>query len=260
VSRRFGGDGGVNDSRKTPIRAVIVDDEALARSIVREYLEDHADIEIVAECADGFEAVRAVNDLKPDLLFLDIQMPKLDGFEVLELIGSEVEVLFVTAYDEYAVRAFEVNALDYLVKPFSAQRFAEALARARGRLHRPAASSVAGTAIRRDPSAKLDRILIRNGPRVHVIGVDQIDYVKAEDDYVGIVVGGKSHLKHQTLSTLETELDPNRFVRIHRSTLLNIDRLARIELYAKDSHEAILKDGTRLPISRSGYSRLQELV
>ena len=250
----------MSDSRGKTIRAVVVDDEALARSIIREYLEGQADIEIVAECADGFEAVRAVNDLKPDLLFLDIQMPKLDGFEVLELIGAEVEVLFVTAYDEYALRAFDVNALDYLLKPFSAQRFAEALGRARERLRRPAANPSAEASIRRDPAAKLERILIRNGPKVLVIGVDQIDYVKAEDDYVGIVVGGKSHLKHQTLGTLETELDPNRFVRIHRSTLLNIDRLERIELYARDSYEAILKDGTRLPISRSGYSRLQELV
>ena len=250
----------MNDARGQALRAVIVDDEALARSIVREYLEGHADVEIVAECADGFEAVRAVNDLKPDLLLLDVQMPKLDGFEVLELIGNEVEVLFVTAYDEYALRAFEVNAVDYLLKPFSAERFAEALGRVRERVRRPPASPVADIAIRRDPVAKLDRILIRNGPQVNVIGVDQIDYVKAEDDYVGIVVGGKEHLKHQTLSALETELDPNRFVRIHRSTLLNIDRLARIELYAKDSYEAILKDGTRLPISRSGYARLQELA
>lgn len=250
----------MNDSGRNALRAVVVDDEALARSIVREYLEGHADIEIVAECADGFEAVRAVNDLKPDLLFLDVQMPKLDGFEVLELIGKEVEVLFVTAYDEYALRAFDVNAVDYLLKPFSAERFAEALGRARERLRRPAASPAADIAIRRDPAAKLDRILIRNGPKVLVIAVGQIDYVKAEDDYVGIVVGGKSHLKHQTLGTLEAQLDPNRFVRIHRSTLLNIDRLERIELYAKDSYEAILKDGTRLPISRSGYSRLQELV
>jgi two-component system LytT family response regulator len=250
----------MNESRRNALRAVIVDDEALARSVIREYLERHKDVEIVAECADGFEAVRAVNDLHPDLLFLDVQMPKLDGFEVLELIGNEVQVLFVTAYDEYALRAFDVNAVDYLLKPFSAERFAEALGRARERMRRPAASPATDSAMRRDPSAKLDRILIRNGPKVHVIGVDQIDYVKAEDDYVGIVVGGKSHLKHQTLSTIETELDPNRFVRIHRSTLLNIDRLERIELYAKDSYEAILRDGTRLPISRAGYSRLQELV
>jgi two-component system LytT family response regulator len=223
----------MNDVRGNAMRAVIVDDEALARSIVREYLEAHPDIEIVAECADGFEAVRAVNDLKP---------------------------LFVTAFDEYALRAFDVNALDYLLKPFSAERFAEALERARERLRRPLVAPAAAGAIRRDPAARLDRILIRNGPKVHVIGVAQIDYVKAEDDYVGIVVGNKVHLKHQTLGALEAALDPNRFVRIHRSTLLNIDRLDRIELYAKDSYEAILKDGTRLPISRSGYSRLQELV
>jgi two-component system LytT family response regulator len=250
----------VSDNADKNIRAVIVDDEELARNVVREFLADHPDIEVVAECANGFEAVRAVNDLEPDLLFLDIQMPKLDGFEVLELIGSEVEVLFVTAYDEYALRAFEVNALDYLLKPFSEERFGEALSRARERLSRPPPGFDPDVAIGRDAEGLLDRVLIRNGPKVHVIGVDQIDYVRAQDDYVGIMVEGKEHLKHQTLGSLEKQLDPNRFVRIHRSTILNIDRLDRIELYSKDSYEAILKDGTELPISRAGYTRLKELI
>jgi two-component system LytT family response regulator len=250
----------VKDSETSKIRSVIVDDEELSRVLVKDYLSSHPDIEVVAECANGFEAVRAVNDLKPDLLFLDIQMPKLDGFEVLELIGNDVEVLFITAYDEYALRAFEVHALDYLLKPFSAERFGEALDQARAKLRRPNASVERDSAIRRDESAMLDRILIRNGPKVHVIGVEQIDYIQAQGDYVGITVAGKTHLKHQTLSTLEEQLDPSRFVRIHRSSLLNIDRLDRIELYSKDSYEAILDDGTRLPISRSGYAKLKELI
>lgn len=250
----------MKEPETTTIRAVIVDDEELSRVLVKDYLSNHSDIEVVAECSNGFEAVRAVNDLEPDLLFLDIQMPKLDGFEVLELIGNDVEVLFLTAYDEYALRAFEVHALDYLLKPFSAERFGEALDQARSRLNRPAAGLDHDSAIRRDDGGMLDRILIRNGPKVHVIGIDQIDYIQAQDDYIGIMVGGKEFLKHQTLGALEKQLDPSRFVRIHRSSLLNIDRLARIELYSKDSHEAILNDGTRLPISRSGYARLQELV
>ena len=242
------------------IRAVIVDDEELSRSLVKEYLTAHPDIEIVAECADGFEAVRAVNDLKPDLLFLDIQMPKLDGFEVLELIGDEVEVLFLTAYDQYALKAFEVHALDYLLKPFSEERFAKGLEQARSKLQRQEKPVKIDASLRQADDEFLDRILVRNGPKVHVIGVEQVDYIRAEGDYVGIVVAGKSTLKHQTLAALEKQLDPARFVRIHRSTLLNIERLDRIELYSKDSYEAILQDGTRLPISRSGYNKLQALI
>lgn len=247
-------------SEENRIRAVIVDDEELSRVLVKDYLSSHADIDVVAECANGFEAVRVVNDLKPDLLFLDIQMPKLDGFEVLELIANEVEILFITAFDEYALRAFEVHALDYLLKPFSAERFSEALDRARAKLGRPTENLDVDSIVKRDAGGVLDRVLIRNGPKVHVISVDQIDYVQAQDDYIAFIVDGKEYLKHQTLGSIEKQLDPSRFVRIHRSSLLNIDRLARIELYSKDSYEAILNDGTRLPISRPGYAKLQELV
>jgi two-component system LytT family response regulator len=250
----------VKETDATKIRAVIVDDEELSRVLIKDYLSEYPDIEIVAECSNGFEAVRVVNDLEPDLLFLDIQMPKLDGFEVLELIGNEVEIIFITAYDEYALRAFEVHALDYLLKPFSAERFSEALDRARSKLDRPTADLDITAIVSRDPGAALDRVLIRNGPKVHVFGVGQIDYIRAQDDYIGFIVDGKEYLKHQTLGSLEKQLDPSRFVRIHRSTILNIDRLARIELYSKDSYEAILNDGTRLPISRPGYARLKELI
>jgi two-component system LytT family response regulator len=250
----------VSESNQKKIRAVIVDDEELSRVLVKDYLTEHPDIEVVAECSNGFEAVRAVNDLNPDLLLLDIQMPKLDGFEVLELIGNEVEVLFITAFDEYALRAFEVHALDYLLKPFSAGRFSEALNRARARLDKPATARDAGSGTLRKADSTLDRILIRNGPKVHVIAVQQIDYIKAEDDYIAVMVGGKAHLKHQTLASLEQQLDPGRFVRIHRSIILNIDRLAGIELYSKDSYEAVHKDNTRLAISRSGHAKLQELI
>ncbi len=243
------------------LRVAIVDDEELARVVLRECLAAHADVEMVAECANGFDAVKAVAELRPDLVFLDIQMPKLDGFEVLELIGRDVAVVFVTAYDEYALRAFEVHAVDYLLKPFSAERLAEALDHARqhgSNRPNPAVTRLALEA--REAARPLERILVRDGPKVHVIPVSKIDYVEAQDDYISIRSGGKEYLKQETLSEVEAELDPSRFIRIHRSYLLNIERLARIELYAKDSRVAILTDGTKLLVSRSGYARLKPLL
>lgn len=243
------------------IRVLIVDDEELARAVLREYLAAHSEIEIAGECTNGFEAVKAVADLAPDLLFLDIQMPKLDGFEVLELIEKEVPVIFVTAYDQHAIRAFEVHAVDYLLKPFSPERLAEALARVRTRFGSGEPVPVAKlSAEARPPGKRLERILVRHDARVHVIPVERIDYLEAQDDYIGIKSEGKAYLKQQTLAEVETLLDPARFVRIHRSYILNVERLARIELYAKDSRVAILADGSRLPVSRAGYLRLKELL
>ena len=246
------------------LRVAIVDDEPLARAVVREYLDLHPGVEIVAECANGFEAVKAVTELAPDLLFLDVQMPKLSGFEVLELVGREVPVVFTTAYDQYALRAFEVHAVDYLLKPFSEERFAEALSRARERLRARAQDgtdpAVDALAEEVRPKGPLERILIRDGAQVHVLPVERIDYVEAQDDYVCYVADGRQHLKDQTLGAAEAQLDPARFVRIHRSYLLNIERIARVELYAKDSRVAILRDGRRLPVSRAGYARLSRLL
>ncbi|HEV3484575.1 MAG TPA: LytTR family DNA-binding domain-containing protein [Vicinamibacterales bacterium] len=246
------------------LRIVIVDDEPLARAVVREYLGAHANVEIVAECGNGFEAVKAVTDLAPDLLLLDVQMPKLDGFEVLDLVGREVPVIFITAYDEYALRAFDVHAVDYLLKPFSEARLAEALARARERLQargvKPDVDVDALLADARPRQTPLERVLIRSGSQVHVLPIETIDYVEAQDDYVAFKSGGKEYLKDQTMGALEAALDPARFVRIHRSYLLNIDRIARVELYAKDSRVVILRDGTKLPVSRAGYARLAKLL
>ncbi len=243
------------------VKVAIVDDEEPARKLLREYLSAYDDVEIVSECANGFEAVKAVTDLKPDLLLLDIQMPRLDGFEVLELIGHEVDVIFVTAYDKYALRAFEVHAVDYLLKPFSSDRLREALDHARKRLATKEKLPVEDLAASARPAgAKLERVLIRDGSNVHVIPVSKLDYVEAQDDYVCFRSEGKRYLKQQTLGDVETVLDPSQFVRIHRSYILNIDRLARLELYAKDSHAAILRDGTRLPVSRSGYARLNAVL
>jgi two-component system, LytTR family, response regulator len=243
------------------MRIAIVDDEELARKLLREYLSTYDDVEIVAECANGFEAVKAVADLKPDLLLLDIQMPRLDGFEVLELVGREVGVIFVTAYDQYALRAFEVHAVDYLLKPCSEDRLRAALDRARTRVASKALEAPAQlSAMARPAGSHLERVAIRDGANVHVIPVSKVDYVEAQDDYICFRAEGKRYLKQQTLAEIESALNPEQFVRIHRSYILNIDRLAKLELYAKDSHAAILRDGTRLAVSRSGYARLNAVL
>ncbi len=252
-----------------PLRALIVDDEAPARSLVREYLGAHADIEVVGECANGFEAVKAVSEHAPDLVFLDVQMPKLTGFEVLELLEPRPAVVFCTAYDEFALKAFEVHAVDYLLKPFGRERLAEALNRVRERLAAGAAAGAAPSApaapspsqlsaAARPPGQHTERLMVRDGARVHVIPADKLDYAEAQDDYVAIHAEGKSWLKHQTLAELEEVLDPSRFVRIHRSYIVNVERIARIEPYAKDSRVAVLHDGRELPVSRGGYQRLRE--
>ena len=241
------------------MRVAIVDDELLARSVLREYLARHDDIDIVAECANGFDAVKAIAELEPELVFLDIQMPRLDGFEVAELIGAKTKLIFVTAYDQYALKAFECHALDYLLKPFSEQRFEQALAHARAHRSTPeAVQTLAREAAMR--AAPLDRVLIRDGAKVHVIASARIDYIEAQDDYISIRSEGKSYLKSQTLAELEAQLDPAKFLRVHRSYLLNIDGIRRIEAATKDSHVAILRDDTRIPVSKAGYQKLKLLV
>jgi two-component system LytT family response regulator len=239
------------------LRVAIVDDEELARSVLREYLSAREDVQIVAECTNGFEAVKAVAEFKPDLLLLDIQMPKLDGFEVVELVGRDVGVIFVTAYDEFAVRAFEVHAVDYLVKPFSADRLNDALARALSRRGQQQKVPVRELSLAARPdAAPASRVLVRDGSKVHVIPVQKIDFVQAQDDYVSFSSEGKDYLKDQTLGDVEATLDAARFVRIHRSYLLNLDRLVRVDTDERENRVAVLADGRRLPVSRGGYTRL----
>jgi len=252
-------------TRSGTIRAVIVDDEELARHLLREYLHQAGGVEVIAECANGFEAVKAISERKPDLVFLDVQMPKLDGFEVLELIDSSVAVIYVTAYDQYAMRAFDAHAVDYLLKPFSADRFKKALERARQRLGEPAPatpriSATELSAAARAPEQKLERIVVKDGAKVHIIPLEKLDYVEAQDDYVALRSEKKNYLKQQTISSVEAQLDPKKFVRIHRSYIVNLERIARIEPYTKDSRVAVLTDGTQLPVSRSGHARLKELL
>jgi two-component system, LytTR family, response regulator len=245
---------------KAKIRAVIVDDEELARQVLREFLLAHAEIEVIAECANGFEAVKVVSEQKPDLVFLDIQMPKLDGFEVLELMGAGPAVIFVTAHDTYAIRAFEAHAVDYLLKPFNSARFEAALERASQRLGGkiPAAADLAASA--RPPAQYFERLAVKDGARVFIIPVAKLDYAEAQDDYVELNAEGKKYLKQQTISSLESGLDPARFVRIHRSYIANLERITKVEPYAKDSHVAVMTNGKQLPVSRAGYSRLRALL
>lgn len=244
------------------IRAIVVDDEDLARQVVHEYASAEGDIEIVAECGNGFDAVKAVNEMKPDLLFLDIQMPKLDGFEVLELIGTDIAVVFVTAYDQYAMKAFDAAALDYLLKPFDLDRFRTALDRVRRRMSERiravSASELKNAA--KPPGEYAQRIVVKDGTRVHIIPADQLDYAEAQDDYVALHSGGKSYLKQQTISSLADALDPACFVRVHRSFLVNLERVTRIEPYTKDTRLAFLSSGAQVPVSRTGFVRLKELM
>jgi two-component system LytT family response regulator len=240
-----------------PLQVLIVDDEALARRLIREFLSAHADVEVVAESEDGLQAVRDIAALHPDLLFLDIQMPKLTGLEVLELSGRKSGVIFTTAYDQYALKAFDLHAVDYLLKPFSQSRFDEALTQARKSL------GVEAPALRQlmaASSTRLARILIRDRNQVHVLPIDQVAYVQAQDDYVSIRSEGRDYLKTQSLTELAAQLDPTQFVRVHRSYLLNLAHLQRLERTSKDSFIAVTRCGQQLPISRAGYDRLKELT
>jgi two-component system, LytTR family, response regulator len=244
------------------VRALIVDDEELARQILREYLQGEPDVEIVAECSNGFDAVKAVGEHNPDLLFLDVQMPKLDGFEVLQLIGDQVAVVFVTAYDQYAMKAFDAAAVDYLLKPFDLQRFRTALERVRRRL-KEGSSRLNAAELKtaaQPPGQHAQRIVVKDGTRVHIIPVSQLDYAEAQDDYVALHSAGKSYLKQQTISSLESSLDPARFVRVHRSYIVNLERVSKIEPYTKETRLAILTGGSQVPVSRAGYLRLKELM
>ena len=241
------------------IKVLIADDEAPARALLREMLSDEPDVEIVGEAATGLEAVKAAAELKPQAVFLDIEMPKLDGFEVLELLDPSIAVVFVTAYDSHAVRAFEVHAVDYVLKPYRTERLREALSRARDRVRdRPDPALLARAA--RPTGEHARRVVVRDGAHVRVIPVERLDYAQAQDDYVALRTEGKTYLKTQTLASLETSLDPSAFVRVHRSFLVRLDRIRSLEPYGKNDHVAVLADGTRVPVSRDGYARLRQMM
>ncbi|MCL1894143.1 MAG: LytTR family transcriptional regulator DNA-binding domain-containing protein [Holophagaceae bacterium] len=243
------------------IKAIVVDDEELARRVIKEHLAVHQEIDLVAECTNGFDAVKVINELKPDLLFLDIQMPKLDGFEVMELLDYQPAVIFVTAYDQHALRAFEVHAVDYLLKPFSSDRFDEAISRVKTRLGGNASAKiiqVTDISNIAKSDMTLERIVVKDGTKVTFIPLADLDYIQAQGDYVLLKTPEKGYLKQQTLTSLEQRLDPNRFLRIHRSFIIQLDKLMRLEQKDTESWVAVLKRDIRLPVSKSGYARLKE--
>jgi two-component system LytT family response regulator len=252
----------VNSESETKIRAIIVDDEPHARQGMERALSDFSDLVIVGICENGLQAVKVVNELQPDLIFLDIQMPKLDGFDVLELLGDQAPcVVFVTAYDEYAVQAFEANALDYLLKPLDPERLNKAMEKIRERIGSESSPQYTELLVGRERENELlQRILVRDGSDVHVLAVNSVCYIESADDYVAIHTEDATHIKLDRLGKLQDKLDPRQFCRIHRLCLLNINFLSRIETETKDSKIAILESGKELPISRSGYADLKKLL
>jgi two-component system LytT family response regulator len=242
------------------MKIVIIDDEPLARSVVREYLQAHPDLEIVAECNDGFEGLKAIQQHQPDLVFLDIQMPKISGFEMLELVDDPPDVIFTTAFDEYAIRAFETHAIDYLLKPFDQQRFDKAISKwndSRSSQSRSTRDLLEAASL---SPAQSQRIVVKNGSKIKIIPAHDILYLEAADDYVKIHTREGYFLKNKTMNHFEQSLDSNQFARCHRSYIVNIQQITRIDPYEKDNHVAVLRTGAQVPVSRNGYTRLRDVL
>lgn len=244
-------------------KAIIIDDEEPARDIIRNYLKDQENIEIISECADGFSGVKAIQEMKPDIVFLDIQMPKLTGFEMLELIDETPQIIFITAYDQYAIKAFEMNATDYLLKPFTKARFEQALQKAMQHIKDDQKVMDPVKKILSSLEDKPDillRIAVKSGQKIHVVPTGDIIYIGAEGDYVMLYTKDSRFLKEKTMKYMETHLDPFQFVRIHRSTILNVNFISRVEIYDKESYAVLLKNNVSLKASISGYKLLKQLL
>ncbi len=243
------------------IRAIIIEDEELGRQLIRNYLKDQGDIELVAECENGFEGIKAIQEYQPDLIFLDIQMPKLNGFEMLEILDERPEIIFTTAYNQYAIQAFELNAIDYLLKPFSKDRLLEALEKTRQRIRTKQPQEPKIRELIQQPLDELiERVVVKSNNRIHVIPVDKIRYVEAQDDYVMIYTHEGKHLKQATMKYFEQHLDPKDFMRVHRSYIIRLDQVVQLEPYGKDSYVAKLKDGPSVKISKSGFKTLKDTL
>lgn len=244
------------------IKAVLVDDEPLARSMVAEYLENFPQVEVVSECNDGFEGAKAIMQYQPDLVFLDIQMPKINGFEMLEIIDNQPAVIFTTAFDEYAIQAFEQHAVDYLLKPITRARFDRAMAKFLDTQHLEAGKKNTRNLLDKihQTDGKLERVVVKTGAKIKIIPVSSIIYLEADDDYVKIHTDEGLLMKNKTMASFEEQLDPAEFIRVHRSFIVKIDQIARLEPYEKDSYMAILADGRQVSVSKSGYSRLKQTL
>lgn len=242
------------------MKVLIIDDEPLARSIVKEYLQPHADLELIGECDNGLEGLKAIQQHKPDLIFLDVQMPRINGFEMLELVEQPPAVIFTTAFDEYALKAFDAHAVDYLLKPFTQERFDKAVQK-----WREAAATTATTAALLESAAALSpvqssRIVVKSGSHIKIIPVHEVNYIEAADDYVKIYTKEGSYLKNGTMGHFENILNKEQFVRCHRSYIINVQNITRIDPYEKDSHVAVLKSGDKIPVSRAGYAKLKQVL
>lgn len=245
------------------LRALIIDDEPLARQIVIEYLQKYDEIEIIGECGNGFEGVKKITELKPDVIFLDIQMPKINGFEMLELLDEIPSVIFTTAFEEFALKAFDTNAIDYLLKPFSEERFAKAIQKCQASFRNESLSNKKiNELIENTPiiSSQSNRIVIKLNGKIKIIPVSELNYIEASSDFVKIFTKEGMFLKSKTMNYFENCLDSTKFVRVHRSYILNIEQVTRLELYEKDTYMAILKDNNKVPISKTGYQKLKEVM
>lgn len=241
-------------------KIIIIDDEPLARTIVKEYLKSHIGLDVVAECDNGYQGMKAIMQHQPDLIFLDIQMPKINGFEMLELIDQPPPVIFTTAFDEFAIKAFEANSIDYLLKPFDKKRFDKAIEKwnkqkEQGNEDRGVVGLMESPQKQKEEGR---RVVVKNGAEIEIIPVQDIAYFEAYDDYVKIYTAKGYHLKKKTMTYYEETLDPSKFLRTHRSYLINLEQLTRIEPLEKNTYIAILKDGKKIPVSRSGYLKLKE--
>lgn len=242
------------------IRTIIIEDEEPARDLLKMFLNDFEEIELIDSCSDGFVGLKAINEHKPDLVILDIQMPKLTGFEVLELLDELPEIVFTTAYDQYAIKAFEMNAVDYLMKPFSKARFHQAIDKVVNRLK---VKNSQQTEIKQliekqhDESGELNRIVVKSGSQINIIPIDDIQQIEAEDDYVMIYTSNNRFLKKETLNFLEEHLPSDKFIRVHRSSLIRINQIEKIEQYGKENYVLILKNGNQVKVSKSRIKDLK---
>lgn len=242
------------------IKCLIIDDEKPARELIRAFLKNYSEIEIIAEAENGFEGLKLIQEFQPDLLFLDIKMPKISGLEMLELVETKPVTIFSTAFDEFAIRAFELSAADYLLKPFTESRFSEAVNKAIQKIRDIGNYDIDIPKIKIDSGQPLSRIVVKNGGKIIIIDIEEILYLSAEDDYVSIVSSKGVFLKLATLSSFERDLSDNDFVRIHRSYIIRLNALDKIEPYSKETFRAKIKNGKSLPVSRSGYQRLKKAL
>ena len=248
---------------KSKIKTIIIDDEKLAREITKGYLEKHPEIEIIAECSNGFDAIKKINEEKPDLIFLDIQMPKINGFEMLELLEDPPAIIFTTAYDQYAIKAFEVCAVDYLLKPYSEERFNIALKKTYTFIHDKFEQNSAIKNIIEHNDEKiefLERVVLKDGSKITILPVDSIKWIEAQDDYVMINSDQGRFLKKKTMKYFENHLNENMFIRIHRSYIINADYIQHLEQKGKESYQLILKNGKELPVSKTGLYKLKSTL